>query len=206
MPQDDKLDLYKEHKDEYAAKKKPLIIQMKKATYLAVEGSGAPGSPVFEEKIGALYSMAFTTKMTWKFAGKQDYKVCKLEGQYWGEESSLDFSEVPKEEWRWRLMIRTPTFIKEKHLAESRETLHKRNKGTGTEEVQLFDLSEGRCCQMLHVGPYEKEPETIEIMREFAHSEGWEFHGIHHEIYLSDPRRVPPERLKTILRLPVKKR
>ena len=201
-----KLDLYKEHKADYVARKKPSIVDIKKATYLAVSGSGAPGGEDFQAKIGALYGMAFTVKMTWKFGGRGDYTVAKLECQWWADDDSVRFSALSPEEWRWRLLIRTPDFIKKKELANARKVLAERGKGEGTEDVQLQSFAAGRCVQMLHVGPYEKEPETIAVMKDFAAAEGFEFHGRHHEVYLSDPRRVPPERLKTILRMPVRKR
>ncbi|MCZ6794321.1 MAG: GyrI-like domain-containing protein [Planctomycetota bacterium] len=201
-----KLDLYKEHKAEYAARQKPSIVAVKKAAYLAVSGSGAPGGEEFQAKIGALYSMAFTVKMTWKFDGRGDYTICKLECQWWADDESVPFSARSPDEWRWRLLIRTPGFIKKRELANARKVLAARGKGEGTDDVQLASLVEGRCVQALHVGPYEREHETIALMRDFATREGLEFHGRHHEVYLSDPRRVPAERLKTILRLPVRKK
>ena len=199
-----KLDLYKVHKADYAAPKKPSPVRLKQATYLAISGQGAPGGDEFTACIGALYGMAFTIKMTRKFAGQQDYSVCKLEGQWWVEGSDASFAKAPKEQWRWKLMIRTPEFIKEKDLEKASAALVKRGKGANVERVGLETLDEGDCVQMLHVGPYEKECETIAFMQEFAEKQRLRFHGRHHEIYLSDPRRVPPERLKTILRHPVK--
>ena len=170
----------------------------KPAQYLAIEGRGAPGNVRFQACIGALYGMAFTIKMTHKFAGKQDYAVCKLEGQYFG-----DLAGAAKEDWKWKLMIRTPDFIGEKEKAAAVATLLKRNKSPEFKEVRLETIEEGDCVQMLHVGPYDKEHETIEVMRRFAEGKGLRLAGPHHEIYLSDPRRVPAERLKTILRQPV---
>jgi hypothetical protein len=198
----DKIDLYKTHKADYAAKRKPAFVDLKPAAYLAIEGQGAPGGPAFEASIGAIYGIAYTIKMTRKFAGKGDYAVCKLEAQWWAD-GAADFSRLPKNDWRWTLLIRTPDFIKRNDLAEALAVLLKRKKGEEVKQVRLETLDEGRCVQMLHVGPYEKECETIALMAAFAERQDLQFHGRHHEIYLSDPRRVPPERLKTILRHPV---
>lgn len=206
MSTSEKLDLYKEHKADYIARRKPSVVDIRKASYLTVSGSGAPGGEEFERKIGALYGMAFTIKMTWKFDGRGDYTVCKLECQWWAEDERVPFSEVPSEDLCWRLMIRTPACIGKKQLANAAKTLEERGKGDCTEAVQIESLSEGRCVQMLHVGPYENESETVTVMKDFAADQGLELHGRHHEIYLSDPRRVPPDRLKTILRIPVRKK
>jgi hypothetical protein len=149
--------------------------------------------------------MAFTIKMTSKFAGR-DYAVCKLEAQFEAGECGGDFAATPPEEWRWKLMIRTPDVVGSKELRAGLENLAKRGKEGEFEAVKLEAIREGKCVQMLHVGPYDREPETIEKMRVAAGEAGYEFRGPHHEIYLSDPRRVTPEKLKTILRIPVDKR
>lgn len=197
-----KIDLYKLHKDEYVTPKKPVLVRVKPAQYLAINGEGAPGGERFTACIGALYAVAFTIKMTRKFAGKQDYAVCKLEGQ-WFFEGNL--AKIPKDNWRWKLLIRTPDFIKEADRKQAVATLLKKGKPHEVEEVELEKIDEGQCVQMLHVGPYDREHETIALMRAFAEEKGLKLVGSHHEIYLSDPRRVPPERLKTILREPVGK-
>jgi hypothetical protein len=200
----EKIDLYKLNKSEYAANRKPALVEIKPADYLTIEGKGPPGGELFQVRIGALYGMAFTIKMARKFAGQQDYAVGKLEGQWWGG-STPDFSVVPKEEWCWKLLIRTPDFVTEADLEKAAAVLMKRGKGQDVEQVRLETLGEGRCVQMLHIGPYDKEHETVALMCSFAESLGCRLAGRHHEIYLSDPRRVAPERLKTILRIPVAK-
>ena len=199
----DKLDLTKLWKAEYVAPRKPVILELGPMTYLAVEGKGEPGGAEFPARVGALYAMAYTVKMTRKFDGRQDYTVSKLEAQWWGAGKESCFAKLPKSAWRWRLLIRTPEFVSAEELASARAALRKRGKGTGTEEVRLFSLTEGCCAQMLHVGPYQEEGTTVEKMLAFAAGRGLVPHGLHHEIYISDPRRVPPERLKTILRQPL---
>jgi len=198
-----KLDLYKMHKAEYAAPTKPALVRTKPALYLTIAGQGAPGGSRFTAGVAALYGAAFTIKMTRKVAGKQDYAVCKLEGLwFFGGEPDA----TPKEEWQWKLMMRTPHFIAQEDLRTAVDTLLKRGKSPGIAEVKLETIDEGVCVQMLHVGPYESESATVALMRSFAESNGLKLSGPHHEIYLSDPRRVPPERLKTILRQPAIKR
>jgi len=204
MPKSEKVDLFKLHKDEYAATKKPALVDIKKAEYLSVEGQGAPGGPVFSAKIQALYSIAYTVMMTRKFGGKQDYGVCKLEC-VWLMEGKESFDKTPPERWRWRLMIRTPEFVKPAEIAKAAAVLLEKGKPADVKDVKLEPFPEGLCVQMLHVGPYDKEPETVRAMQAFAEGKGLAFHGLHHEIYISDPRRIPPERLKTILRHPVKR-
>jgi hypothetical protein len=204
MATKEKLDLYKLHRDDYVAKKDPVLVDLDDARYLVIEGRGAPGGPEFATCIGALYGMAFTVKMTRKMAGLGDYVVCKLEAQWWHGDGKADFDAVPQEKWRWRLMIRTPDFVELAELESAAEKLIEKKKGKSVDRVALQRIGEGRCVQMLHVGPYEKEHETIAIMQAFAGELGLAFHGLHHEIYLSDPRRVAPEKLKTILRRSVK--
>ncbi len=115
------------------------------------------------------------------------------------------FSE-PKEKWNWQLLIRTPDFIGRKQLADAVRLLLDKGKPAEVREVELCKLKEGLCVQMLHVGPYEEEERTVRQMLAHASEDSLVFAGKHHEIYLSDPRRVPPEKLRTILRLPVERK
>lgn len=200
----DKVDLYKAHKADYITPRQPALVDIARATYLTIDGQGEPGGAAFEARIAALYATAFTIKMTSKFAG-QDYIVCKLEGLWWTDDRNSDFLSVPKDQWRWKLLIRTPSFIQRRQLASTRDTLLAKGKPAEVREVKLETIHEGRCVQMLHVGPYEAEAGAISAMQAFAAEQGMRFHGLHHEIYLSDPRRVSPDRLRTILRHPVKR-
>jgi len=176
----DKLDLYRQHKDEYAAKKTPALVKVGPAKYLTIAGRGAPGGDAFQAAVGGLYSMAFTIKMTRKLSGKGDYKVCHLEGLWWAPGKA--------------------------DLAKARAALAAKGKPPEFKAVKLERIAEGLCVQALHVGPFADEPATVAKMDELAAAEGLKPHGRHHEIYLSDPRRVPPERLRTILRHPVRKK
>ena len=198
----DKLDLYKKHKDQYAASKKPKMVNIPTGKYLTVIGKGEPGGDIFTSRIEALYGAAYTIKFARKATGR-DYKVCPLEGSWWSGRNNADFVSKPKSQWSWKLMIRTPDFVNEKDLAIAIATLVDKGQGPDVKRVNIEKLAEGRCVQMLHVGPYSECGQTIEAMQSFAEQEGTKFEGLHHEIYLSDPRRVPPERLRTILRHPV---
>ena len=185
-----KLDLYVKHKAEYVAPKKPVLIDVAPAQYLVIAGRGKGGGPEFQKKLGALYGVAFTIKMAKKAAGR-DYGVCKLEGLWRSDQD-------------WTLLIRTPDFVTAKDLKEAVGRLREKGKDAEVEEVKIERLHEGRSVQMLHVGPYDREQGTMEAMRAFAAAAGMKFGGLHHEIYLSDPRRVAAEKLRTILRYPVK--
>lgn len=198
-----KIDLYAEHSQEYAAPKAPVIIETKKAWYLAIEGQGSPHDAAFANAIGAIYNIAFTIKMAHKFAGT-DFKVTSLEALWWTTRDG-EFMDVPKEDWRWRLMIRVPEFVSAADLKAAATKLVERGKTDLVKRVKRISLNEGRCVQMLHTGPYDTEAPTIAKMLAHALTNGVRFRGLHHEIYLSDPRRVASARLRTILRHPVGK-
>jgi hypothetical protein len=205
MATQEKVDLLKDNKKEYAATVKPALVEIGPAVYLGISGRGAPGGRAFSDAIGALYGVAFTVKMARKFAGKRDYAVSKLEALWPG--MNWDDAMPDKEQWTWQLMIRTPKFVTQKDVSQAVQTLLKRGseKGAGAQRVELFSLNEGLCVQALHVGAYENEGKTMATMRAFAEKQGLRIAGPHHEIYLSDPRRVEASKLKTILRAPVRK-
>jgi len=195
------LDLYAAHRAEYVTPKTPVLVRVGSARYLGITGRGAPGGDAFTEAIGALYGVTFTVKMARKFAGTL-YTVSKLEGLWWGDRDG-NFMSQPREQWNWQLLIRTPEFITSPEVELAVATLIDRGKSSRVQDVGLVTLDEGLCVQMLHIGPYTEEQRTLEQMHRAAEAEGRRVHGRHHEIYLSDPRRVAPERLRTILRLPV---
>jgi hypothetical protein len=199
-----KLDLYKVHAAEYVAPRRPTLVPTRPGRYLTIEGKGDPNGPVFGEKVGALYAMAFTIKMAKKRMGR-DYKVAGLEGLWWGVGGTSRWMiDRPRGAWRWKLLIRVPDFVTAKCVTMTARMLRDKGKGKDVSTVKLEKIAEGRCVQMLHVGPYMAEGPTMDAMLAFAAAQGLTFTGRHHEIYLSDPRRVKPERLRTILRHPVK--
>jgi hypothetical protein len=203
MAKSEKLDLYKLHQADYATPKTPAMVEIKPAQYLTITGRGEPGGELFSERLGALYNVTFTIKMEKKFAG-QDYAVCKLEGLWWGDQDKNDFFGEPREKWNWRLIIRTPDFITQKDLKEAVAKLKGHGKSDLVGDVKLEKIKEGKCVQMLHLGSYTDETRTISLMKEFMRERNLAVNGLHHEIYLSDPRRMKPDKLKTILRQPVK--
>jgi hypothetical protein len=199
-----KLDLFAQYASEYVSPAAPVLISTRPARYLSVRGRGAPGSELFQSRIGALYAIAYTLRFTSKFQGR-DYAVGKLEGLYGVDgQQPAELERLPKAEWNWRLMIRVPTFVTTAKLAKARRTLREKEKPGDFDAVTLETLREGRSVQMLHVGPYDEEARTIREMVSFAASRGLAPHMWHHEIYLSDPRRVAPVKLRTILRQPVR--
>jgi hypothetical protein len=199
----EKLDLYRVYKDEYRASRTPSLVSVGPALYLVVKGTGPPASPSFQRAIQSLYGAAYTLKFQHKARGR-DFKVAGLEG-IWGDGGA--FAELRPEDWAklpWRLVIRVPDFVTRADLDTAAKQLVERGK-PGIGDVTLERLREGPCVQALHVGPYTAEWRTVEVMRRFVEDEGRSIRGPHHEIYLSDPRRVPPSRLRTILRYPLGK-
>ncbi|MFZ6012618.1 MAG: GyrI-like domain-containing protein [Bacteroidota bacterium] len=205
-----KIDLTKQHAEYYTAKPQPALIDLPPVSYLSVTGQGDPSSEAFNEKIRALYPVAYAIKFLYKAQG-QDFTVPKLEGLWWFDMKKyggLAMHEAPKKiprnEWNWRLLIRMPEFVTEKIATQAIEnTLHKKN-DLHIRKVEWHTLNEGRVVQMLHVGPFDKEPESLIILQEFMRENGLAHAGLHHEIYLSDFRKIAPEKLKTILREPVR--
>lgn len=196
-----KIDLFREHPDEYALSREPVLVTVGSGKYLTVTGMGAPQSSEFQHKLGALYGCAYTIKFDSKVRLGRDFKVGVLEGLWWADGHTADAFTTPKSTWRWKLLIRVPGFVTTNTVAKALEVL--RAKGRPTAAVKLETIREGRAVQALHVGAYGDEPVTLEKMSSFARARRLRFRGKHHEIYLSDPRRVPPARSRTILRHPV---
>jgi hypothetical protein len=199
------LDLFKLHRDQYATPSTPVIIETQPAQYLAIAGQGMPGGEAFVQQMGALYSIAYTIKMARKFSGGGDYKVGMLEALWWHDHPGLDFDRIPADQLRRELLIRTPDFITVQDLTAAVERLEDKDKTDVLRGVRLVTLAEGTCVQLLHVGPYSREGDSVARMVDFARAQGHTVHGRHHEMYMSDPRRMAPEKLRTILRLPVRK-
>lgn len=197
-----KRNLVKELKEEFSTAKKCKLLDVSDAIYLAVDGKGGPGEDAFQDAVGALYGMAYTIKFHCKDRG-EDFVVGKLEALYAKGVSMTEFAAQPKEEWEWTMMIRVPEIVTEADMGPAREALRAKGKTEDFDAVRLDAIQEGRCVQMLHVGPYEEEAVTGAAMIAFCEEQGVRPHRWHHEIYLSDPRRVPPEKLKTLLRFPV---
>jgi hypothetical protein len=193
----EKIDLLKLYKDEYVAPKKPKLVQTTPGNYLAIEGRAAPGNELFGAHMGALYTVGYTIKFTQKAAGR-DFKVAMPEGIYWGFTPGQETKEM-----NWKLILRMPEFVTQADLEAAIEQAKKKGKPVPVEQVRLETIDEGLCVQMLHVGSYDTEPVTLAQMMELVQEENKQVSGPHHEIYLSDPMKVAPEKLRTILRMPV---
>ena len=193
-----KLDLTKLYTSYYSAGEEPLLIDVDEGTFLSLEGTGPPGGEEFQRGIRAIYSVAYAVKRLYKGKG-MDFAVPKLEALWLvGPEAGINDSV----EWRWKLLIRMPEWVAEDMVAKAVGNASKR----GIElvgEVRLERIEEGLCVQILHVGPYSEVDRSMERLREFMEREGLKPRGPLHEIYLSDPRRTRPSRLRTILRRPV---
>jgi hypothetical protein len=197
-----KFDVYQHNKADYVTPKTAVVLEIKPARYLAIAGRGKPGDATFQAQLSALYAVAFTVKMASKSLDR-DYTVSKLEGLWWGDDPDEVLLGQKRDIWNWKLLIRTPDFISQEQVRNATGKLQESGKSAEVNSVKLEELDEGRSVQMLHVGPYDAEAPTLQAMQAFAGGKGFRFRGLHHEIYLSDPRRVPPAKLKTILRHPI---
>ncbi len=206
-------DYKKEYKEFYMPPKKPVIIEIPSMNYIAVRGKGNPNDEEGEYKtaIGLLYGIAFTIKMSkktdYRIDGYFDYVVPPLEGLWWQKDSDgIDYSR--KDEFNWISMIRLPDFVTEKDFKWAIDEATRKKK-TDFSKVEFFTYNEGLCVQCMHIGSYDSEPETVAAMNEYVKSMGYAIDinesRLHHEIYLSDPRKAAPEKLKTVIRHPIKK-
>ena len=203
-------DYKREYPDLYLPKAEPVLIEVPTMNFLMVDGSGDPNhNPEFQQAIELLYGLSYTIKMS-KKQGKQpdgyfEYVVPPLEGLWWIDEGS--FSLEKRDNWKWTLMIRQPEFVNEELVQWATKELQRKKPGLATEKARLATFEEGWCVQIMHIGPYSTEPETMRKVGAFLRERGLEDRlssgGKHHEIYLSDPRKAKPETMKTVLRHPV---
>ncbi len=210
------LDLKKELKRFYQpSAKKPEIIVVPRFQFVmldgAIEKGSEPGtSPTFRENMMAVYSLAYTLKFTLKKRKTNaiDYPVMALEGLWWVEDGKFDITV--KDNWFYTLMMLHPDLITQEMFEETREQVRKkRGDSPALAKLRLGFFEEGLTVQMMHIGPYATEPATLKIMLDFASEQGYRdrvgLGGKHHEIYLGDPRKADPLKLKTVLRHPIEK-
>ncbi len=207
-------DFKKEYREFYLPKSKPEIVDVPDMRFVAVRGRGDPNEPEgeYQRAVGVLYSVSYTLKMSYKterkIPGFFEYVVPPLEG-FWEQdgEGGIDYSR--KGDFRWISAIRLPDFITPEDFGWAVRAASGK-KGIDCSGAEFLTLKEGLCVQMLHTGPYDSEPESVKLMDAFAAGEGYDVdisaERLHHEIYLSDPRRTAPEKLRTVIRHPVKKR
>lgn len=206
-------DYKKEYKEFYLPPKKPQIIEIPAMNFLAVRGQGNPNEEggAYKNAIGLLYGMAYTIKMSkmgdHRIEGYFDYVVPPLEG-FWWQEGVKGVDLTSKETFRWISVIRLPDFVRREDVAWAISEAG-RKKQEDFSKVEFLTIREGLCVQCMHVGPYDQEPETIAKMDQYlldhGYVEDFSEERLHHEIYLSDARRVAPERWRTVIRHPVRK-
>ena len=205
-------DFKKEYKEFYMPKKTPSIVTVPEMNYIAVRGSGNPNDENggYKQAIGLLYSAAYTIKMSRKgnhqIDGYFDYVVPPLEG-FWWQDGVIGVDYANKDSFRWISVIRLPDFVTKEHFDWAvKEAAEKKKQDFS--KVEFFTYDEGLCVQCMHVGSYDDEPATVQLMHDFMVSKGYELDitdkRFHHEIYLSDARRVMPEKLRTVIRHPIK--
>ena len=206
-------DFKKEYRDLYQPKTKPVIIEVPNMRFIAVEGSGDPNEEngAYSNAVGALYTVAYTLKMSYKtdhvIPGFYEYVVPPLEG-FWWQPGIAGVDYANKSTFHWISSIRVPEFVDDTQFAWAIEAATAKKK-LDLSHVHLIELNEGTCVQCMHIGPYDNEPATIDLMHEFAASQGYELdfsdERRHHEIYLSDPNKAKPEKLKTVVRHSIRK-
>jgi len=203
-----KTDLTKTHRAYYSATTAPAMLDLEPINYLAIAGSGDPGKPAFTEAVQALYPVAYAIKFLCKAEG-HDFVVPKLEGLWWFDDSysGISMSEaprrVPRDAWQWKLLIRMPDPVTKKMVTQAIEQIIGKKDIARVTDVTFLTMHEGKCAQILHVGPFDREIETLQVLQVFLEKQGFKKNGHHHEIYLTDMRKTAPARLRTILREPV---
>ena len=204
---DSQADLWKEHIDIFSpSAKEPQIVRVPSFTYLLIDGEGDPNtSASFRDAIGALYGIAYTLKFMLKKEQGRDFRVMPLSGLFHSINPSV-LLQGRKNEWKWTLGIALPPHIKAADFNKARKIAGRKKKASpALSLIRRGTLKEGLCAQILHRGPYAAEKPTIERLHSFIREKGLTFAGSHHEIYISDPNRAAPEKMKTIIRQPVRK-
>ena len=207
-------DYKKEYKEFYMPKSKPEIVTVPSMNYIAVRGTGNPNveGGAYKASIGLLYGIAFTIKMSKKgsrqIEGYFDYVVPPLEG-FWWQDGIYGFDYTRKDLFHWISVIRLPDFVGQEDFKWAVAEAEKKKKQDFS-AVEFMTIEEGLCVQMMHIGPFDDEPASVALMDNYIAEQGFEndfsSSRLHHEIYLSDARKVAPKKLKTVIRHPIRKR
>ena len=205
------LDLVKLHRTLYSpSARHPAIVDVPELAFLMVDGRGDPStSEAYQDALQALYSVAYTLKFALKKADPaRDFKVAPLEGLWWADDAAPAMAELQRDRdaWNWTMLIAVPDAVTTGEVRAAAEAATRRRELPAAPLLRLERLREGLAAQIMHVGPYAEEASTIESLHAWVAAQGYELRGRHHEIYLGDPRRTAPERLKTVLRHPVRER
>ena len=206
-------DFKKEYKEFYMPKEKPQIINVPKANYIAVRGKGDPNEEdgTYKKAIEILYAVAYTLKMGYKtdhkIEGFFEYVVPPLEGFWWQDDvDGVDYTD--KSDFNWISVIRLPDFVKKDDFDWAAEVASKKKRIDCT-KAEFMTINEGLCVQIMHIGPFDDEPDTVAVMDRYLAENGYvndmNDERMHHEIYMSDARKVVPEKWKTVIRHPIKR-
>lgn len=201
-----KIDYKKQLKHLYNPYKKEVnITDVPKMNFLMIDGEGDPNtSKPFQDAIEALYSVSYALKFIIKKEKGIDYGVLPLEGLWWCDDMSK-LNSCNKDEWMWTLMIMQPDMVTPELINNATDQVKKKKNPSALSEIRFENYEEGKAAQIMYIGPFSEEGPTIKRIHTFIQENGYEIIGKHHEIYLSDPRRTIPEKLKTIIRQPIKK-
>lgn len=202
-----KVDFKKEYKELYVPPKDFVFVDVPEMQFLMVDGHGDPNvAQEYQEALEALYAVAYKIKFSSKKQLERDYVVPPLEGLWWAEDMETFTTARDKSQWDWTMMIMTPEWISPEIFVEAVEQVRKGKNPAALDKVRLESYQEGLSIQIMHVGSYDDEgPTLLKLHTKFLPENGYVENGKHHEIYLSDPRKVAPEKLKTVLRQPVSK-
>ncbi len=206
-----KLDLRKEYKHLYQPSAKSVtVVDVPAFMFVLIDGEIEPGeqpgtSPAFQQAMEALYGVSYTLKFNSKLRKENpiDYTVMSLEALWWVEEG--DFEIQKPDNWHWTAMMAQPEHITELMFQEALQQVGKKKPNPALDRLRFEVFQEGLSMQIMHIGPYADEPQTLAKMEAFARESGYTYRGKHHEIYLGDPRKAAPDKLKTVLRHPVTK-
>jgi hypothetical protein len=202
----EKIDLKKQLKVFYNPRAKEVtLIDVPKMNFLMIDGQGAPESEQFMQAMQAMYPIAYTIKFDKKKTGGPDFTVMGLEGLWWAEDMDVFQPETAdRNKWQWTVMILQPDFVTRKDFENAVAAAKKKKDNPYIDNVRFESFSEGKSAQIMHIGPYAAEGLNIHRLHQKIAEIGGKLSGKHHEIYLSDPRRVTPDKMKTVLRQPYK--
>jgi len=200
-----KLDLRRELKHLYQpSAKAPLIVDVPPMRFLTISGVGGVGETSFQEALQAIFNLGYPVKFGAKKTLEIDYPVMPLEGLYWNADGGFHFDASRPERMAWKLLMMVPDVIPDEFIETMRADVAEKKNPPRLADVRIETLAEGPSVQIMYVGPYADETPTIERLVAYAAEQGYEVAGAHHEIYIGDPNRSAPEKLKTVLRYPVR--
>jgi hypothetical protein len=202
----EKIDLKKKLKALYnPTTRNVTLIDIPKMNFIMIDGQGAPESAQFTQAMLALYPIAYTIKFDKKKTGGPDFTVMALEGLWWAEDMKVFMPETSdRNKWQWTVMMMQPDFITRRDFENAVKAAKKKKDNPALDNVRFESFTEGKSVQIMHIGPYSAEGPNIQKIHQKIAEIGGKLSGKHHEIYLSDPRRVTPDKMKTVLRQPYK--